>query len=555
MHRCIRLVLSLVLACSAVFVASALPARSATGLEGYDPGNLISDASFFAPLTMNSASIAAFLAEKGASCVRAPDGTPCLKDYRAATPTMAQTAYCGLLNSVAMDSAAGMIERVAAACRINPQVLIVLIQRESGLITASGTRLSALTYSKATGAGCPDFQPCDPALATFFLQVYAAGERFQKYRALPGNYAIKAGQTNQILYNPDSRCGRASVHVANQATAGLYNYTPYTADAASLAAVSAEGGYCSAYGNRNFFRIMKTWFPAAMNTSGAPPIVPTPGSTMPGRIVYAGHVADIGWQRAVVDGQVAGTTGQARRLEALRLWGDPATGGIVARGHVQDIGWQPWVTSGGVLGTTDRRLPLEAVEFKLTGLLAERYDIRYRAHVATIGWQPHRTNGATAGTVGAALPIEAVEIELVPKAKPVGTSYAAHVAELGWLPSVTNGQTAGTTGRALRLEALTLRLTEATPDAVAWTGHVQDIGWMGWTSAATPLGTTGRGLRLEAFQMRLTGTWASTHTLRYRAHVQDIGWQPWVADGATAGTVQQARQVEAVEIVIAPRQG
>jgi uncharacterized protein YjdB len=36
-------------------------------------------------------------------------------------------------------------------------------------------------------------------------------------------------------------------------------------------------------------------------------------------IRYAAHVQDIGWQNPVVDGQTSGTTGQAKRMEAIRI--------------------------------------------------------------------------------------------------------------------------------------------------------------------------------------------------------------------------------------------
>jgi uncharacterized protein YjdB len=119
----------------------------------------------------------------------------------------------------------------------------------------------------------------------------------------------------------------------------------------------------------------------------------------------------------VMDGATAGTTGQSRRLEALRLAvsSDAYTGGLSWRGHVQSIGWQSWTTSGEI-GTVGKGLRLEAFEINLTGDLAQHFTVRYRAHVQNIGWQAWKTSGQTAGTVGQSLRIESVQIELVPKA-------------------------------------------------------------------------------------------------------------------------------------------
>lgn len=55
------------------------------------------------------------------------------------------------------------------------------------------------------------------------------------------------------------------------------------------------------------------------------------------------------------------------------------------------------------------------MKIKLTGELAEHYDIYYRAHVSNIGWQNWVKNDEIAGTTGKSLPIEAVQIKLVEK--------------------------------------------------------------------------------------------------------------------------------------------
>src|SRR5690606_24427904 len=54
-----------------------------------------------------------------------------------------------------------------------------------------------------------------------------------------------------------AKCGQSTVYVQNQATAGLYNYTPYQPNAALL---SGKPNSCSSYGNYNFFTIFGNWF-------------------------------------------------------------------------------------------------------------------------------------------------------------------------------------------------------------------------------------------------------------------------------------------------------
>ncbi len=131
---------------------------------------------------------------------------------------------------------------------------------------------------------------------------------------------------------------------------------------------------------------------------------------------YSAHVASIGWMAEVQDGATAGTTGQARRLEAIKLNHSAATGAFTWRGHVQGIGWQSWRDTPSMIGTTGQAKRLEAFELKIKDpAAAANYSVQYRSHVQSIGWQGWVADGALSGTVGRALRIEAVQIKVVLK--------------------------------------------------------------------------------------------------------------------------------------------
>ena len=67
----------------------------------------------------------------------------------------------------------------------------------------------------------------------------------------------------------------------------------------------------------------------------------------------------------------------------------PYDGGITYRSHVANRGWEnTWTSNGRTTGTTGKSRHMEALEVKLTGGLAEHYDILYRVHVSNIGWMP-----------------------------------------------------------------------------------------------------------------------------------------------------------------------
>src|SRR5690606_12678197 len=80
----------------------------------------------------------------------------------------------------------------------------------------------------------------------------------------------KPGRVNTIKYHPNSSCGTTQVYIRNQATAGLYNYTPYVPNQAALNAGYSTGNSCSSYGNRNFYNYLSDWFgnPANLLQSG-----------------------------------------------------------------------------------------------------------------------------------------------------------------------------------------------------------------------------------------------------------------------------------------------
>lgn len=327
------------------------PASAATssGLEGFDPGMIISDEAFYNSSALSASQIEAFLEERGASCVPAADGTPCLNDYTADTPAVAATSYCAAITAVAGNTSAGIIAAVAQACGINPQVFLVLLQKEQGLVTASGGGLTATRYARATGAGCPDFQNCDSSLGNFFRQIYGAGERFQKYRAHPDSYNHQAGQTEQIAYSPEPSCGAAAVTVRNQATAGLYNYTPFVPNQAALDAGAALGDACSAYGNRNFYRYFKLWFPASVSSSSAAPLAAAPAATLTTSLTaVVAKAAEFG---SASTGAASGpmlcglaAAGCFKPYAEVRVYWTPSLGAWSVRGairdHWADEGWE-----------------------------------------------------------------------------------------------------------------------------------------------------------------------------------------------------------------------
>lgn len=285
----------------------------------------------------------------------------------------------------------------------------------------------------------------------------------------------------------------------------------------------------------------------------------------PTSVTYRAHVRNIGWQGWTSG--TAGTTGKALPIEALQINVQNAkiSGGLSVQAHVMNIGWMDAVGAGKTAGTTGRALQVEAVRIKLTGELANQYDIYYRTHVANIGWLGWAKNGASAGSQGYAYGVEAIEIKLVAKnGKAPGSTndvfrtkyitYQAHVSNIGWQSTVNDGATGGTTGRNLPMEALKVSLGSGVGSGgVQVRAHVSNVGWQGWTTGTA--GTTGRALPIEAVQIKLTGDAAKKYDIYYRVHSADYGWLGWAKNGESAGTQGYAKSAQAIQIKLVAKGG
>ena len=312
---------------------------------------------------------------------------------------------------------------------------------------------------------------------------------------------------------------------------------------------------------------------------------PVPAVSVLPTVNYCTHVQSYGWQGWVSDGAVAGTSGQAKRLEAIRInlsGTNGISGDIEYRTHVQSYGWQGYVKNGEVSGTSGQAKRLEGIQIRLTGDLANYYDVYYRVHAQTYGWLGWAKNDQPAGTSGQAKRLEAIQIKIVPKDTGVGggqlttysfvdyglkpsTSvssgkvlYKTHVQSYGWEPEVSDGSVSGTMNQAKRLEGIQIKLNNSalgiSNGGIQYKTHVQSFGWeTSWKQDGQTSGTVGKSKRLEAIMIQLTGEAAQKYNVYYRVYVQSYGWLGWAKNGEAAGTEGMAKRLEAIQIVILPK--
>lgn len=273
MVKILKILPSLLL--SALLIGNvSVPITSALSGSEFKAERIIDDIVFFRSGDLSVGQIQSFLNSKVPVCNtnHAFSGNPndsgspytCLKDYRQDTIAKpAESSLCTALAAKTNQTSAQIIYDVSQACGISTRVLLVLLQKEQSLIT--DTWPWSIQYRSATGYGCPDPPPgqpvnCDAEYYGFFNQVYYAARVYKYYAKINGpNYRV--GYTNYIQWHPNAGCGGSNVFIQSQATAGLYNYTPYRPNATALSNIyGSQTDGCSSYGNRNFWRMYTDWF-------------------------------------------------------------------------------------------------------------------------------------------------------------------------------------------------------------------------------------------------------------------------------------------------------
>lgn len=286
-----RLQLTALAALAAIAVACTpfvgVTQAEAAAVQGFNPGNIISDSLFYDGSAMTASQVQSFLNQRVPRCTIGDPGRKaggpalvqnssgqwidvgivaekCLRNLSISTPTVASNAYCKAYTGKSGETAAQIISRVAIACGISPRVILITLEKEQSLVTDSWPITRQIDV--ATGYGCPDTGPdysanCNPKYLGFFNQVYNAAWQFSEYRVNAKDYRYKANQMNTVQWHPNLElCGTSQFRIENSATTGLYIYTPYRPNQAALNAGWGTGDSCSSYGNRNFYNFYKQWF-------------------------------------------------------------------------------------------------------------------------------------------------------------------------------------------------------------------------------------------------------------------------------------------------------
>lgn len=195
-------------------------------------------------------------------------------------------------------------------------------------------------------------------------------------------------------------------------------------------------------------------------------------------IAYRTYMSNCGWLGWTKNGQTAGTLGCAAVLEGIQVVLLKKNSGeqisvekyaaitsemlndISYSGHVQTYGNTPDYRNGQTLGTTGKAKRLEAITINLSHGLNQMFgSLNYQVHCQTYGWMNSVTEGRRTGTTGEAKRLEAIRIQLSGDiSKYCDVYYRVHSQRYGWLGWAKNGENAGTQGVAYRMEAIEIKL-------------------------------------------------------------------------------------------------
>lgn len=237
--RKIQLLILLIAAYGLLFAA---PAKAD---DNFNPNYIISDFEILDYNSMDLKYIQEFLKSKGSYLANysAPNAHGTIK-------TAAEIIYDAAVNNYDCDgvnlSRNPVESEKKIKCKrittVSPKFLLTLLQKEQSLIENANPKQSQLDW--ATGYGCPDGSACNTRWKGFGKQVNSAALQFLDYMKNPRFYTYKPGKTYTFT-NPHSTTKKETIAVTpvNQATAGLYNYTPHVYN-----------------GNYNFYKIWQRYF-------------------------------------------------------------------------------------------------------------------------------------------------------------------------------------------------------------------------------------------------------------------------------------------------------
>jgi len=270
---------------------------------------------------------------------------------------------------------------------------------------------SSLMYDSANAAGYPVGRGADKTRYTGTMIDDFTAVGFTNYGY--GSVSLQRGDI--LLRDPWGSGGHTEMYIGDGMTVGAH--------------IAETGGVYGEPGDQTGYEISVTanpgnWDYVLRPPSDAPEQVPGEPVNDAG-LKYRAHCQTVGWLPAVRDGQVAGTTGYAKRLEALKI--TPPEGWVLEVSmHVQSHGWMTWSgirkgessgtessSNDPIMGTVGEAKRIECLMVKVLDRPAgDNRKLYFQVHQQSTGWKDWTPEGYASGTDGMALRLEAVRMKI-----------------------------------------------------------------------------------------------------------------------------------------------
>ncbi|MBC3797152.1 hypothetical protein [Acetobacterium tundrae] len=221
-------------------------------------------------------------------------------------------------------------------------------------------------------------------------------------------------------------------------------------------------------------------------------------------VSYQTQIENIGWEADAgigikSNGDTSGTSGRSLRLEGIKINLDSQGYdlGVSYQTHIQDIGWEAdagrgWKSNGVMSGTQGESKRLEAIQIKLTGTDADKFDIYYQVHAQNYGWLDWAKNGESAGTAGLSLRLEAIRIVILPKGSEApGSTESSYISADAFLSTIKGDWHDETNNISLKIGA------PNTDAGLLWLGAK----WYEYRYHITDINRNGKSGTVEAYKM------------------------------------------------------
>ena len=281
--------------------------------------------------------------------------------------------------------------------------------------------------------------------------------------------------------------------------------------------------------------------------------------TINNSISYSTHFSGVGWENYVTGGAEKGYPNHNLEAIKIKLDDNSISGDISYKAYVGS-NWQEGVKNDEISGTTGQGKPIEAIQIKLTGKLAEVYDILYRVNIKEYGWAGWTKNGNKAGSVDASLPIQGIQIKLIKKDSEQidekNPSFLEATPKIkyetytdNWQKEVENGATSGYTNDEKNIKSIKINLiSQMYKGDLSYQVKSYNGEWLSEVTNNNETGEISNANGIEAIKIRLTGDVSTRYNIYYRVYLEEYGWLDWAKNGEVAGTSGLDYKVGAIQI-------